>query len=502
MKIQKSIKDISAVKVLRSLIFSVIISIVVWAPTETLFLLREARLTSYIVEEDSMAFITRMKGELRNAENITGIIEDKRIFNMYRATIDDRIIVRELESESGAKKIVSEATFDFPNKPKRTAVQKAIIRGLSAFETPYYNQEPVTQEVRVRTFKKGNTHYYETSAIFNNGGKTYTVALERNLYQVYSRYMRLEIEALGQMLINIILTTVISGGFLMYFTAGRFKDTIVKQAQAVSLSYGSAPNLGRKQGSHLKEASDAVISLGKRLDEANERSVNALYDVSYYVSSHLAEIKQAIDLMKYYGYQNEEAMKAQMNRIEDNLITIKDINSTIANLTKVERSEMSINPQVYDIQDLLNLSIDLAKTRYSSFVIVNPKIGETKKISIQRDHFLLIIEALIQNAVKYTTGKEKKIVIGSMDGKVPEGVAQIYVKNWGIGVLKDEESRIFERYYRGSNTNQSKSGVGLGLHLVYKLVKFYDGDITVESEKKHDNTYETTFIVTFKEHKE
>ena len=181
---------------------------------------------------------------------------------------------------------------------------------------------------------------------------------------------------------------------------------------------------------------------------------------------------------------------------------IKDINSTIANLTKIEGNNISVNPQIYELQELVNLAIDIAKKKYPSFIIENPKVGETKKIFIQRDHFLVIVEALMQNAVKYTNGKEKKIVIGCMDNKVKKGIAQFYVKNWGIGIPKDEESRIFERYYRGSNTKQSKSGVGLGLHMVYKLVKLYDGDITVESERDDNLTYETTFIITFKEYEE
>ena len=293
-------KDVTSVRFLQAPLFTIAISIVVWIPIETSYLLREARLVSHIIEEDSLTFVTRMRGELSGAENIAETIDGNLdLFNMYRATIDDKITVMGEENELGTENTVAETIFDYSYKPQRTAVQKAIIKRLAAIETTFYNKEPVTYDVNVSTFKKGDIYYYKMSTIFNNGGNTYTVSLQRNLNQVYSRYLNLEIEAVGQMLVIIILVTTVAGGVLIYYFAGHFRDTIVKQAEAVSLSHENAPNLGEKQGPHIKEASDAVILLGKRLAEVNERSVNALYDVSYYVSSHLAEIKQAIDLIQY-----------------------------------------------------------------------------------------------------------------------------------------------------------------------------------------------------------
>ena len=97
---------------------------------------------------------------------------------------------------------------------------------------------------------------------------------------------------------------------------------------------------------------------------------------------------------------------------------------------------------------------------------------------------------LLNNAVKYSENSHL-VVVSILDGVYKDQVA-IKVTNWGIHIPDDEKTRIFERYYRGRNT-RNISGTGLGLHIISKTMKLYNGEVFVESEY----TGETSFFVVF-----
>ena len=59
---------------------------------------------------------------------------------------------------------------------------------------------------------------------------------------------------------------------------------------------------------------------------------------------------------------------------------------------------------------------------------------------------------------------------------------RIVVEDHGKGIKKEELERIFDRYYRGTNTGELHKGSGLGMAIAHDIVKAHDGEIHVESE--------------------
>ncbi|MEX0381082.1 sensor histidine kinase [Leuconostoc sp. MS02] len=119
-------------------------------------------------------------------------------------------------------------------------------------------------------------------------------------------------------------------------------------------------------------------------------------------------------------------------------------------------------------------------------------MGATKNITFHNDvsqNFVVhglkndletIIQNLIINAVKYN----------KQDGDVTVTVYkdhqhwQINVKDSGIGIPKNQQSRIFERFYRGDESRQRTiaSGTGLGLAIVNEIVSKHNGEVKVNSQ--------------------
>ena len=93
---------------------------------------------------------------------------------------------------------------------------------------------------------------------------------------------------------------------------------------------------------------------------------------------------------------------------------------------------------------------------------------------------------LVDNAVKYSNGNQEILVtLKRVDGSVV-----LSVQDWGVGIPRDEQEKIFERFHRVSTgLVHDVKGSGLGLAIVQHIVRAHGGKITVESRFGHGSTF-------------
>ncbi len=111
--------------------------------------------------------------------------------------------------------------------------------------------------------------------------------------------------------------------------------------------------------------------------------------------------------------------------------------------------------------------------------------AEDAEIRVDEMHFTNVIFNLLDNAVKYRredTPLHLDIVTRNVTYHGKEGIS-ISVSDNGIGIKRDDQKRIFEKFYRVSTGNlHDVKGFGLGLAYVKKMIDELGGEITVESE--------------------
>jgi signal transduction histidine kinase len=109
-----------------------------------------------------------------------------------------------------------------------------------------------------------------------------------------------------------------------------------------------------------------------------------------------------------------------------------------------------------------------------------------------RDKIVLAMHNLLGNALKYTReGGQVKIVVESDDDHLT-----FQVNDSGIGIGADELDRIFDKFYRATNSREGcETGSGLGLALAREVVNLHGGDLTVESELEKGSTFTMTLPV-------
>jgi len=141
----------------------------------------------------------------------------------------------------------------------------------------------------------------------------------------------------------------------------------------------------------------------------------------------------------------------------------------------------------FDANDLIRQAInDLQPLIEEKKVqVITSFTNQNASIRADKTHLLLVMINLIENAVKYSP--QPIIEISTYNR---ENIFCIRVKDNGMGIAKEHQKKIFNRFYRVTNGNlHPAKGFGLGLNFVKKIIDAHLGKIEVESEPGKGSTF-------------
>lgn len=175
-----------------------------------------------------------------------------------------------------------------------------------------------------------------------------------------------------------------------------------------------------------------------------------------------------IEDVKKYGAMIERESERLLFLIND-IIRLSEIEE------KTEKILAPIN--LYDSSEYaINLLNQKANSKNISIVLDSPK---NIMVNAHDGYMNELLINLIDNAIKYNKdGGSIKVSLLENDSKVTISVADT-----GIGISKQDCSRIFERFYRVDKSHSKKiGGTGLGLSIVKHIVNYHNGEIHLQSE--------------------
>ena len=145
--------------------------------------------------------------------------------------------------------------------------------------------------------------------------------------------------------------------------------------------------------------------------------------------------------------------------------------------------ERSIERLAVDVPDLLEDVVDAARSlpayegrNINLFISKVP--SPFPVVTGDRDLLVLAVYNLVENALKFTSADDSLEVRALEDGKA----IVIEVADSGTGISSEDQSKIFEELYRGSNA-RSTEGSGLGLALVNRIIALHGGAVAVRSNQ-------------------
>ncbi|HHV64352.1 MAG TPA: HAMP domain-containing histidine kinase [Peptococcaceae bacterium] len=123
---------------------------------------------------------------------------------------------------------------------------------------------------------------------------------------------------------------------------------------------------------------------------------------------------------------------------------------------------------------------------------VYPEVRVDEDMSVKSDRKWLkfILEQLLVNAIKYTEGENKKVIVSAYEsekGKVLE------VKDQGVGIPPQDIRRVFEPFYTGENGRKFGESTGMGLYLANEVCKKLEHQIEIKSKPGEGTTIRIVF---------
>ncbi len=246
--------------------------------------------------------------------------------------------------------------------------------------------------------------------------------------------------------------------------------------------------LAEENDMKVKELTKEVYEL-KELEDFKSR---ILANVSHELRSPLTTIKGYVEyiLNGNMGELNSSQEKGlsvvfrSIKRLE------KQINMLIAFAKKEKRS---LNYELFTMQKLLEeIKMEYIlkmKEKNLSFNIKVPK--DMHPVLADRDAMKEVIENLLTNAIKFTP-ENGMIEIEAREITEKDGSVwvELKVKDTGIGIPKEKQKLIFERFYQIEQSDKRKyEGIGLGLPIVKEIVESHGGTITLDSKVGEGSTF-------------
>lgn len=200
-------------------------------------------------------------------------------------------------------------------------------------------------------------------------------------------------------------------------------------------------------------------------------------DASHELKTPLSVILMGVEVIK--NNDTDKKNEQVILDIQDEIRKMTKLVDQMLNLSKLDERETNLSTNT-DVVKTAKMAVDnlvpLAKEKK-----INLQLENFQEIiwQINNDDLAQMIYILVENAIKYTA-KAGNIVVFL---QVKDEHLLINVEDTGIGIKKEEQSLIFERFYRVDEARDRQSeGSGLGLSILRSLVEKHQGTITIDSK--------------------
>lgn len=228
------------------------------------------------------------------------------------------------------------------------------------------------------------------------------------------------------------------------------------------------------------------ITMFKEMDQLKSELIAT---VSHDLKQPLAVMNGYLELLMMHGKMDETG-NGFIDMVRRSVQSMRQLIDDLLDLAKIE-SGIHLNPEPVNIQELVTECMDALQPLATSknMEVHSEMPANLPVLMADRSRLQQILMNLIGNAVKYTPPDGKVQVICEKRDQA----LRILVQDNGMGISPEDQSHIFERFYRVRRPEtDSIEGTGLGLAIVKSLVEAHNGKISLESRLGEGTTFQVT----------
>ena len=237
-----------------------------------------------------------------------------------------------------------------------------------------------------------------------------------------------------------------------------------------------------------------IIYAKEKAEESDRLKSAFLANMSHEIRTPMNGILGFAELLKEPSLSGE-TQQEYIRIIEKAGARMLNIITNIVDISKIESGQMLVNITETNVNEQIDylekFFVTEVENKGLNLFIRNSLPSSETIIKTDREKLYAILTNLIKNAIKYT---EKGFIEIGCQKKVD--FIEFYVKDTGIGVPKDRQEPIFERFIQADISNKmAKHGAGLGLSISKAYVEMLGGKIWMESEMGIGSTFYFTIAI-------
>ena len=202
-------------------------------------------------------------------------------------------------------------------------------------------------------------------------------------------------------------------------------------------------------------------------------------NVTHELKTPLTVISGYSELLETGLIQAEDVAK-YAKEIRHNSHRLLSLINDILHLSEMDRAEYEVPMQLVSLSELAKNCVEELRVSAGKRRVSLRYIGENVVVYGNKQLLEELLWNLCENAIRYNVEN------GIVKVQVEKGIQEVYliVSDTGIGIPKEYQERVFERFYRVDKSRSKESGgTGLGLAIVKHIVAQHDATLTLESEE-------------------
>jgi PAS domain S-box-containing protein len=273
-------------------------------------------------------------------------------------------------------------------------------------------------------------------------------------------------------------------------TRNRILGTMTLISQEVSLNYSSidlpmVEDLARRIATAIdnsalyQQAQAAIQARNEFLSIASHELKTPLTPLKIQAQA-LARALNTSPVQELYP----DKIKRMLHMFDRQLGRLSSLVEDLLDISKINMGRINLTVERFDLLDLVTDILERFSEQFHSSKC-EVSIECEGKIYVEWDKFRIeqVIVNLLTNSIKYGSGKPVKLSIVR-----EKDLVKIRVRDFGIGIAKEDQVRIFECFERAVSGNHF-GGLGLGLYIVTQILTAHGGKIQVESELGNGATF-------------
>ena len=278
------------------------------------------------------------------------------------------------------------------------------------------------------------------------------------------------------LLVALVFSFLIAFGIQSYISKRLLR--LVRTMKHVSKT-GELDRLEPEDGKdEISTLNKAFNNLMLQIKENQDRKDEFIGIVSHELKTPLTTVKGYMDLLSLV--EDTQPRTLYVQKALHSLKKLENLIKDLLDVSKIRSGQLELNICEFDISILLEETITAMQMVSSSHRIIRKGITGNLPIQADRQRIEQVLFNLISNAIKYSPGeKEVHVYIERTETELI-----INIKDFGKGVPEEEQTNIFERFYRGKDLSVHISGFGLGLYICRDIIIRHNGRIAVESGGK------------------